>query len=194
MTERNFGKSTALLALISNLEERLERNSTPVPISGCVLWCAATTNGGYGKLQLDQPKRRTNWLAHRVAYFVYNGWFDERLDVLHECDVPACISRNHLFLGTAVDNSRDRSRKGRAIAPFGDAHYEAKIGAAAVIEIFRLRVDGVGTEQIASLLRISRQSVADIINRRTWKHVAIDSELLKSALASQRKSSRKVAQ
>jgi hypothetical protein len=52
--------------------------------------------------------------AHRVSLLIASGPFDMRLLVCHRCDNPSCVRPEHLFLGDAVDNMQDMSRKGRA--------------------------------------------------------------------------------
>ena len=52
-------------------------------------------------------------VAHRVAYFLEYGEFDESQDVLHKCDIPACVNPNHLFVGSKSDNMLDMHAKGR---------------------------------------------------------------------------------
>ena len=44
---------------------------------------------------------------------VTNGEIPNKLFVLHHCDNPPCINPEHLFLGTAYDNTQDRIKKGR---------------------------------------------------------------------------------
>lgn len=53
--------------------------------------------------------------AHRIVFFVANPHADQSLFVLHKCDNRACIKLEHLFLGTAQDNTDDMIRKGRKV-------------------------------------------------------------------------------
>jgi len=76
---------------------------------GCWLWTGATMWKGYGAIGYFGKVLR----AHRVAWELCVGPIPRGRQVLHHCDNPACVRPNHLFLGTARDNSRDMSAKGR---------------------------------------------------------------------------------
>ena len=57
-------------------------------------------------------------IAHRLVYeFVY-GPIKPGMSICHKCDRPGCIRPEHLFQGTAKDNSIDSVEKGRAVTPF----------------------------------------------------------------------------
>jgi hypothetical protein len=58
--------------------------------------------------------------AHRVSWRIHYGEIPEGINVLHRCDVPACVNPEHLFLGTQADNMKDRAAKGRFI--YTDEH------------------------------------------------------------------------
>lgn len=89
--------------------ERLERNSIPVPFSGCLLWTAGLTKAGYGELRWEGRVV----FAHRLCYEVNIGPIPSGMKVCHHCDVRSCIEPSHLFLGSDADNAIDMQRKGR---------------------------------------------------------------------------------
>lgn len=93
--------------------EYLLARSAPEPNTGCWLWMGATTAAGYGRLETLGKKAQ----AHRTAYALFVGPIPNGLLVCHKCDVRSCINPDHLFLGSAADNTRDMIRKGRDKMP-----------------------------------------------------------------------------
>lgn len=87
------------------------------PKGECWLWTASTVRG-YGNFGLT-PSR---WVrSHRLSWELAHGPIPGGLCVLHECDTPACVNPNHLFLGTRKDNAQDAIQKGRWYS--GDRHW-----------------------------------------------------------------------
>ena len=75
----------------------------------CILWEGAKKPSGYGNLWADGRY----WSAHRYAWTKAHGPIPKGKWVLHTCDNPSCINVAHLYLGTALDNSRDAVDRGR---------------------------------------------------------------------------------
>jgi hypothetical protein len=117
-------------------------------------------------------------------------------------DNPSCINPAHLWLGTHLQNMLDREAKGRGNQVSGDAHHSkikdghmaygdrngsrthpearpkgeghanAKLTAAQVVEIRRLRDTTSLTKQaIADMFGITGGMVGHIHARRSWKHI-----------------------
>lgn len=144
--------------------------STPIehvadPVTGCWNWQRSRNNRGYGKQ--DIGGRRI--YAHRAAWERAHGPIPAGLNVLHKCDNPACVNPSHLFLGTMADNSADMAAKGRSCR--GEKHRKAKLTAGQVAIIRRRRATGEPARTIAAAFSVSRQNVADIVARRSWRHV-----------------------
>lgn len=76
---------------------------------GCWLWPTRGHAFGYGMLMVEGERIG----AHVASWTRAHGPVPEGLWVLHKCDVPACVNPDHLFLGTALDNNRDKLAKGR---------------------------------------------------------------------------------
>jgi hypothetical protein len=87
-----------------------ERFWTRVDKSGeCWVWTGAHLPTGYGRL----TGAKRGMYAHRFSWELHNGPIPDGLLVCHKCDNPPCVRPDHLFLGTNVDNIRDRDAKGR---------------------------------------------------------------------------------
>lgn len=145
----------------------------------CWPWTGATrTRNGYGRHN-DGGKFR---LAHRLAFALHNqvdvDGLVEGQQVCHRCDNPPCCNPSHLWLGTALENSRDCILKGRArwpgrkTYPRGEQAPNATTTDAQAHAIFlRCVSTRMPLSSIAEQFQVSRRLVRDIYYGRKWKHV-----------------------
>lgn len=137
----------------------------------CWLWTGARHTSGYGSTY----EGRHRIPAHRAAYTLAIGAIPKGMHVLHSCDVPLCCNPKHLWLGTHLDNMRDREAKGRNVNHRGVAHGMAKLTEDAVRAIRAEYIPAgkpVGSRPwLAEKFGISTSTVDQILSRKTWRHV-----------------------
>lgn len=100
---------------MKSLRQKFEDCFIPVTETGCWLWNKSYKGPGYkrglGYGQINVKGR--NCGAHRIAWQLFRGEIPRGMSVLHKCDVRICVNPDHLFLGTALENMRDMTAKGR---------------------------------------------------------------------------------
>jgi len=116
-----------------SIVERFEQKYIPVPESGCWLWTEGLFKGGYGNIHTT-GKSCTQ--AHRISWQIYKGPIPKGLHVLHKCDVPSCVNPDHLFLGTHLDNMKDKVKKGRQSRFNRNTHPMTKLTEEMCVEIY----------------------------------------------------------
>lgn len=152
----------------------------PEPNCGCWLWLGNSATGIYGTISIKGKCR----LAHRAFYERFAGPITTGMQVLHRCDVPRCVNPDHLFLGTNLDNIRDRMAKGRkrtghkirkhhgpVTLPRGDRNPMAKLTETEVFEIRAACASGEAHPSVARRFGVSSSLVSMIKTRKIWAHL-----------------------
>lgn len=146
----------------------------------CWNWTAQLCPDGYGRFRMNYK----GYAAHRLSWIWANGEIPEGLFVCHHCDNPSCVRPDHLFLGSALENNRDASMKGRSAIGDrngtrtkpetrlrGEAHPDSKLTEADVIQIrSEYSTKQTGHRILAKRFSVSPTAIRQIVNGRTWKH------------------------
>lgn len=128
-------------------------------VDGC-LECHLEPNAkGYSYISIG-GRNGIKIRAHRLIWIARFGPIEDDLFVLHKCDNRRCIYDEHLFLGTALDNTKDMVNKERAkfVQPRTDHIRKDKIIA--------LHRQGFKRSEIARRLLISESTVWNYISPR----------------------------
>ena len=131
----------------------------------CWQWTAGRFDTGYGAFTIE---RRT-MKAHRVSYELAYGPIPDGAFVCHRCDNPTCVRPDHLFLGTPLDNARDRDVKGRGADRRGERAGAAKLTRLQVRRIRQLYASGrLSQAALAARFGISQGTVHVIVTGKCW--------------------------
>lgn len=135
-------------------------------ISGCWEWIGSKNVYGYGVLWYNKWGKRT--LVHRVIYSIFIGVIPNGMFVCHKCDNRSCVNPEHLFIGTAKDNTQDCIRKGRFVIHYGEECHNSKLTNEQVLKI---RIDPRPHKEISKEYNIDKSIVSRIQTGHRWKHI-----------------------
>lgn len=126
----------------------------------CRVWTGASHPVGYGLLRISKHKLVR---VHRYVYEKAYGPIPDGMFVLHRCDVPACFTLEHLWVGSHLDNMRDAVSKGRA----------KYTGCAKLTtdDVIAIRASHDSQNALARKYGVSQATISSIILRKTWRHI-----------------------
>lgn len=135
----------------------------------CWLWTGFISKTGYSKFQFKGEVMR----VHRFSWFFFNGSIPDGLYVCHKCDIRNCVSPDHLFLGTAKQNSEDMVSKGRVSRkPKGIINPMAKLSKDDVLKIRSMHENNThSSKDLSVLFGVAKWHVNKILRREQWKNV-----------------------
>lgn len=134
---------------------------------GCWLWKGVRFPTGYGLSSCHT-------YAHRMAWELTYGRIPAKLFVCHHCDNPPCVRPDHLFLGTAKDNTQDAVRKGRWDKHIrrGESHPGHLLTEKMVRQIMVWYGEGKRAKEIANLLAVRNISTVKMVyGGYSWNHI-----------------------
>ena len=156
-------------------------------VTDCWEWpLSRNVRNGYGQFMRCIDGRRVLTTAPRFSFEMFHGPIPKMMQVCHTCDNRACFNPAHLFVGTALDNTRDMIAKGRdyrgepnvganhwsakkpSRIPRGEDHPKAKINETLARAIKQAPGSMAG---IAREFDVSYGIVCSIKYGKAWTHI-----------------------
>ena len=137
--------------------------------NGCMLWTGSKTRGGYGHFRMFINGVWKMYKAHRFAYEYFNNVkLDSDTLVCHKCDNPACVNKDHLFIGNNQDNINDMMSKGRNKFGRKPEHRWLNQEIADKIRL-TYSTSEYTMKQVGEMFNTSASQVERIVNNKIWK-------------------------
>lgn len=151
--------------------------------SGCWEWVGGKDADGYGSFNgkhLDQFFSR----AHRWSWAYHNNkTVPQGAHVCHSCDNPSCVNPDHLWVGSPLENQRDKWSKGRGGVLRGEDSSRAKLTEEQARAVL---IDPRPSSRIAADYGVKASTIGSIKARESWRSIE-DVEPVKAKRVSPRK-------
>ena len=106
----------------------------------------------------------------RIAFYSKTHIDPYPLDICHTCDDTICVYTEHLFAGTALDNTRDMLDKGRGKKARGESSGVTHLTEIDVANIRWLLANNYTQKSIGEQYGVSEPCIQSIGKRRNWKY------------------------
>lgn len=154
---------------IEKFRERVNVNGPIVreELGPCHLWTGYRAHSKWSYGRFYEGGRYVQ--AHRWIYEQTYGALREGELVLHHCDVPDCVRLEHLYCGSAADNTRDMMERGRHRPARGERQPAAKLSDADADNIrWAYGIGGLTLQTLAKWCGVSYATVQRIVAGKRW--------------------------
>ena len=132
----------------------------------CWWWTGCRNDKGYGRVKYHGRM----WTAHRLIYSLDIRPIPPGLLACHHCDNPSCVNPDHIFIGTALDNHKDRDAKGRGA--YGERSRQSDLKESDILAIRKRYIPYVvSLACLAQEYNVSKKNILNIVKQRVWKHL-----------------------
>ena len=138
-------------------------------INECWEWTACIHKvKGYGRFGVDGRIVDSHVFSYIIHFGDRNGLY-----VLHKCNNRSCVNPNHLYLGTQLDNMKDRRNANHYYSQVGSKNPNSKLNEDKVKEMLtKIWNNEFATiKEVANYYGVSRECIYPILSGRKWTQI-----------------------
>ena len=139
------------------------------PETTCWDWIGSKYRFGYGHFRRKLHEKWVMYKAHRYSYEFYKGPIPPGSFVCHRCDNPSCVNPDHLFTGTALENTLDMIAKGRKGLIRNPKHRLLSLDIAKMIRYHKALYPEKPLSWFADKFQTSPPQISRILNNKIWQ-------------------------
>lgn len=142
--------------VLERFEERFVKKSS----FDCWIWQGSIRNK-YGQFYFQKTMK-----ASRVSWIIYRGDIPEGKYICHHCDNTLCVNPDHLYVGDAKTNMKDKINRQRGNVPYGSRHPNSKLNEEKVKDILTSHLKG---KDLAKKYNIGEMEISRIKRGLRWR-------------------------
>lgn len=134
----------------------------------CWIWTGCLDDVGYGSMR-SGGRGGFAVRSHRASWILNRGPIPKGSHVLHNCpngDNKRCVNPAHLYLGTSIENGRDRAIKGQSSGKGGTPSHKLDW-----VKVHVIRSSTLSRSELATMFGVTRPTIHKIINCKIWKPI-----------------------
>lgn len=161
---KKYIKETSVTIREKNKSEiRFWRDVDKTSENGCHMWTGDVSVSGYGKFFYNGRTMS----AHRVSLIVQGIDIPEGSIIMHTCNNKLCVNKEHLKIGTFLENSQYMVACNRQAK--GEKAGNSKLKSDMVNEIRMLYSSGKYSQRkLAKRFNVSKSTIQSIVTNVTW--------------------------
>lgn len=171
MAENKYTEEVLNIFRTSKVQKRFWDKVDKSNQEGCWEWKGAKSPKGYGSFTLST---HAVYAPHVLSLWSHLNEAPTGRFCCHKCDNPSCVRPDHLWFGTASENTQDALTKGRIVRDKGELHRDCTITEEKALEVIKARKEtGKGVRDLHKMFPdVSRSTIKGIIYNQSWNHLA----------------------
>lgn len=129
---------------------------------------------GHLRVCLYKNRKQKIVSVHRLVLIAFKGDCPNKMQACHNAGNPANNHIDNLRWDTIKNNHADKIKHGTHQE--GETSPTSKLKNAEVLEIRRLKQNGIRQNKIAKMFKVTPKNIEAITTRKTWKHLTMETE------------------